>query len=77
MYELFLKCHQVYNWYLMICIHFYVVYVGAATVAASAWWFMYYEGGPQMNYYQLVGFLVVVLSSVLVSFKCFHSLFLF
>ncbi|XP_046839539.1 sarcoplasmic/endoplasmic reticulum calcium ATPase 1-like [Xenia sp. Carnegie-2017] len=29
------------------------VYVGAATVAASAWWFMYYEGGPQMNYYQL------------------------
>jgi len=29
------------------------VYVGVATVASSAWWFMYYEGGPQMNYYQL------------------------
>merc|ERR1719470_158094 len=29
------------------------VYVGMATVASSAWWFMYYEGGPQMNYYQL------------------------
>jgi len=29
------------------------VYVGAATVASSAWWFMYYEGGPQMSYYQL------------------------
>ena len=33
---------------------FCVVYVGAATVSASAWWFMYYEGGPQMSYYQLV-----------------------
>lgn len=29
------------------------VYVGMATVASSAWWFMYYEAGPQMNYYQL------------------------
>lgn len=29
------------------------IYVGAATVSASAWWFMYYEGGPQMSYYQL------------------------
>jgi len=29
------------------------VYVGAATVGSSAWWFMYYEGGPQMSYYQL------------------------
>lgn len=29
------------------------VYVGAATVASSAWWFMYYEGGPKMSYYQL------------------------
>ena len=31
-----------------------LVYVGAATVGASAWWFMYYEGGPQLSYYQLV-----------------------
>lgn len=30
------------------------VYVGVATVGASAWWFMFYEGGPKMNYYQLV-----------------------
>jgi len=29
------------------------VYVGLATVGSSAWWFMYYENGPQMNYYQL------------------------
>ena len=33
---------------------FCIVYVGAATVFASAWWFMYYENGPQLNYYQLV-----------------------
>jgi len=30
------------------------VYVGAATVAASAWWFMFYENGPKVSYYQLV-----------------------
>lgn len=30
------------------------VYVGAATVGAAAWWFMVYEKGPQLNYYQLV-----------------------
>merc|ERR1719454_793123 len=29
------------------------VYVGVATVASSAWWFMYYEGGPQLSYYHL------------------------
>jgi len=29
------------------------VYVGMATVGSSAWWFMYYENGPQMSYYQL------------------------
>jgi len=28
-------------------------YVGAATVGAAAWWFMMYERGPQLNYYQL------------------------
>ncbi|XP_024084170.1 calcium-transporting ATPase sarcoplasmic/endoplasmic reticulum type isoform X1 [Cimex lectularius] len=28
-------------------------YVGAATVGAAAWWFMYSPDGPQMNYYQL------------------------
>jgi Ca2+ transporting ATPase len=29
-------------------------YVGCATVGAAAWWFMVYEKGPQLNYYQLV-----------------------
>ncbi|XP_065663650.1 sarcoplasmic/endoplasmic reticulum calcium ATPase 2 isoform X2 [Hydra vulgaris] len=29
------------------------VYVGIATVASSAWWFMFYEEGPQMSFYQL------------------------
>jgi len=28
-------------------------YVGAATVGAAAWWFVLYENGPQLNYYQL------------------------
>ncbi len=30
------------------------VYVGCATVGAAAWWFIMYEKGPQLNYYQLV-----------------------
>ncbi len=30
------------------------VYVGIATVGAATWWFMFYSGGPQINYYQLV-----------------------
>ena len=29
-------------------------YVGIATVAGYAWWFMSYENGPQISYYQLV-----------------------
>ncbi|KAL3856793.1 hypothetical protein ACJMK2_011510 [Sinanodonta woodiana] len=29
------------------------VYVGCATVGAAAWWFMVYEEGPKLNYYQL------------------------
>lgn len=29
------------------------VYVGAATVGAAAWWFLYSETGPQMTYWQL------------------------
>jgi len=28
-------------------------YVGCATVGAAAWWFMIYDKGPQLNYYQL------------------------
>ncbi|KAK3606471.1 hypothetical protein CHS0354_041418 [Potamilus streckersoni] len=29
------------------------IYVGCATVGAAAWWFMVYEEGPKLNYYQL------------------------
>ncbi|CAH8292615.1 unnamed protein product [Schistosoma turkestanicum] len=29
------------------------IYVGCATVGAAAWWFMIYEEGPKVNYYQL------------------------
>jgi len=35
-------------------------YVGAATVGAAAWWFMYCEDGPQISYYQLVKYTLVV-----------------
>ncbi|ESO06416.1 hypothetical protein HELRODRAFT_106126 [Helobdella robusta] len=28
-------------------------YVGAATVGASAWWFTFYDKGPQLNFYQM------------------------
>ncbi|KAK3061726.1 hypothetical protein LTR53_019671, partial [Teratosphaeriaceae sp. CCFEE 6253] len=29
-------------------------YVGLATVGGYAWWFMFYERGPQISFYQLV-----------------------
>ncbi|KAI8491654.1 Sarcoplasmic/endoplasmic reticulum calcium ATPase 2 [Branchiostoma belcheri] len=29
------------------------LYVGASTVGAAAWWFMFYEDGPQLSYFQL------------------------
>ncbi|KAI0315851.1 Ca-transporting ATPase [Amylostereum chailletii] len=32
------------------------VYVGVATVAGYAWWFMFYEGGPQITFHQLTNF---------------------
>lgn len=31
-------------------------YVGVATVFGYVWWFMFYSGGPQISYYQLVSF---------------------
>lgn len=31
-------------------------YVGCATVFGYAWWFMFYEGGPQITWYQLTHF---------------------
>ena len=30
------------------------IYVGCATVFGYAWWFMFYAGGPQITFYQLV-----------------------
>ncbi len=30
------------------------IYVGCATVFGYAWWFMFYEGGPQITFWQLV-----------------------
>lgn len=30
------------------------IYVGVATVAGYAWWFMFYQGGPQISFYALV-----------------------
>jgi P-type Ca2+ transporter type 2A len=30
------------------------IYVGCATVFGYAWWFIYYSGGPQISFYQLV-----------------------
>ncbi len=30
------------------------IYVGCATVFGYAWWFMFYEGGPGISFYQLV-----------------------
>jgi Ca2+ transporting ATPase len=32
------------------------IYIGIATVAGYAWWFMYYSEGPMISYYQLVRF---------------------
>lgn len=29
-------------------------YVGAATVAAAAWWFLYSDDGPMVTFHQLV-----------------------
>ncbi|QRW00271.1 calcium transporting ATPase [Ceratobasidium sp. AG-Ba] len=31
-------------------------YVGVATVFGYAWWFIFYEGGPQISFYQLTHF---------------------
>ncbi|THH19979.1 hypothetical protein EUX98_g8674 [Antrodiella citrinella] len=32
------------------------IYVGVATVAGYAWWFMFYQGGPQITFNQLTHF---------------------
>lgn len=43
-------------------------YVGAATVGAAAWWFMYCEDGPQISYYQLVKSRLVIFILVIYLF---------
>ncbi|XP_069669238.1 calcium-transporting ATPase sarcoplasmic/endoplasmic reticulum type isoform X1 [Periplaneta americana] len=35
-------------------------YVGAATVGAAAWWFMYSPEGPELNYYQVTHHLACI-----------------
>lgn len=42
-------------------------YVGAATVGAAAWWFMFSSTGPQMTYYQLVSMKTKVFTLIQVS----------
>ncbi|KAF4527891.1 hypothetical protein B566_EDAN019176 [Ephemera danica] len=37
-----------------------LLYVGAATVGAATWWFMYSPIGPQLNYYQLTHHLACI-----------------
>ena len=45
------------------------VYVGVATVGASAWWFMVYENGPKVSYYQLVSRWIYMMMM-----RCTHTL---
>lgn len=40
------------------------LYVGCATVFGYAWWFMYYAGGPQISFYQLVNLVTLVMRAV-------------
>lgn len=37
-------------------------YVGCATIFGYLWWFMYYQSGPQITYYQLVQTSTLILS---------------
>lgn len=43
-------------------------YVGGATVFGYAWWFMFYEQGPQISFYQLVFSILMMLDLLVVSF---------
>jgi len=35
-------------------------YVGAATVAAAGYWFLYDDEGPKITYYQLVSNITII-----------------
>uniref|UniRef100_UPI00358E24D8 sarcoplasmic/endoplasmic reticulum calcium ATPase 1-like n=1 Tax=Myxine glutinosa TaxID=7769 RepID=UPI00358E24D8 len=41
-----------------LCFRYFAIgaYVGFATVSGAAWWFLYAEDGPHLNYYQLSHF---------------------
>jgi magnesium-transporting ATPase (P-type) len=47
-------------------------YVGAATVGAAAWWFMFSPEGPGLNYYQVVSDIVVTDTHVFL-LQVFHG----
>jgi hypothetical protein len=41
------------------------VYVGCATVFGYAWWFIYYSGGPQITFWQLVSGMELALQDLM------------
>jgi magnesium-transporting ATPase (P-type) len=48
------------GWWLFFRYNVIGAYVGLATVGGYAWWFMYYSGGPQISFNQLVSFLTTL-----------------
>lgn len=44
------------------------IYVGVATVAGYAWWFLFYTGGPQISFYQLVSVDPLILAKSIINF---------
>ena len=51
-----------------------VAYVGAATVGASAWWFMESSEGPKLNYWHLVSKHIIHTYLISLSLSLFLSL---
>lgn len=43
-------------------------YVGAATVFAYAWWFLFYDQGPQISFHQLVRSCIIYLHVLYIFF---------
>ena len=52
-----------------------VAYVGAATVGASAWWFMESSEGPKLNYWHLVSKHIIHTYLISLSLFVFLSFF--